>query len=645
MSFSSVELVKASHPLAALTAEEIRLAVELTQESGKLTDRARYVTVALWEEKAKLLSAVPGAAFERVVELVILDKGTRQTHEVLVDLASRTVARWEVAPPGAEPMILWEEWDLAEKIAKDDPRFVTALANRGIDDPARVYVDPLSPGNFARAEESGRRLIRGLVYWREDDTDNGYAHPVEGLVPVMDLYEERMIDLLDEPSSPAIPRETGRYDRETVAANWSAIREDVKPLDIVQPAGVGFHLDGNVLEWQGWRVVIQFHSREGLVLSQLSYAGRSILHRASLSEMAVPYGEPSQARYYQAPLDVGEYGIGKLTNSLELGCDCLGEIVYLDAVLADELGEPMTITNAVCLHEEDAGILWKHFDARSNETEVRRSRKMVISSICTVGNYDYAFYWSLFQDGTIELVVKATGIMHTRALADGETSPYAPLVAPNLGGTNHQHFFNFRLDFAVDGPTNTVVEVDSVVQPMGEGNEYGNAMTTTQTPLRTESEAARDLDLGRNRYWKVVNPTVTNRLGQPVAYKLLPGANSTFLVHPESSLGRRAEFARHHLWVTRYDDHERYAAGEYPNQSDPSQQPGLPSYQAQDRELENQDVVVWYSMGLTHTPRPEDWPVMPSEPMSFMIKPHGFFDRSPALDVPAPAAAHCCHQD
>jgi primary-amine oxidase len=564
---------------------------------------------------------------------------------VLVDLVAGAVRSWEVAAEGAEPMILWEEWDAAERIAKADPGFLAALARRGIDDPDRVFVDPLSPGNFGREEEAGRRLIRGLVYWREDGTDNGYAHPVEGLVPVIDLYDERVIQLLDEEHAPAIPVETGRYDTGTVAANWAPIRTDVKPLDIVQAEGVGFSLDGNILQWQGWRVVIQFHSREGLVLSQLSYDGRSILHRASLSEMVVPYGEPSEARYYQAPLDVGEYGIGKLTNSLELGCDCLGEIVYMDAVLADELGEPMTIKNAICLHEEDAGILWKHYDPRSRETDVRRSRKMVISSICTIGNYDYAFYWNLFQDGTIEHTVKATGIMHTRALADGETSRYAPLVAPNLGGTNHQHFFNYRLDFAVDGPRNTVVEVESTVLPMDEENRYGNAMATTERVLARESDAARDLNLATNRYWKVVNPEVCNRLGQPVSYKLMPAVNSTYLIHPESPLGRRAAFAGHHLWVTKYDDRERYASGEYPNQSDPRDLPGLPTFQRQDRGLENEDVVVWYSLGLTHTPRPEDWPIMPSDPMSFTIKPHGFFDRNPALNVPKPVGSHCCHQE
>lgn len=629
------------HPLAPLSAEEIQTAVGITKQTGRLSTRARFVTVALWEDKEAILAHQPGDAVSRVVELVILDKEKRETYEVRVDLGEEVILRWDVMPRGTEPMILWEEWDEAEQIAKADPRFVAALARRGIDSVDRVFVDPLSPGNFARESEVGRRLIRGLVYWREDDTDNGYAHPVEGLVPVIDLYEGVVISLLDDENAPGIPQETGRYDVETVSKTWGPIRTDLKPLDIVQPQGSSFALEGNVLNWQRWQIVIQFHSREGLVLSDIRYDDRSVLHRVSMSEMVVPYGEPSEARYYQAPLDVGEYGIGKLTNSLELGCDCLGEIQYMDAVLADELGEPMTIKNAICLHEEDAGILWKHYDPRTGEADVRRSRKMVISSICTIGNYDYAFYWNFYQDGMIEHTVKATGIMHTRALADGETSEFAPLVALNLGGTNHQHFFSYRMDFAVDGLQNTVVEVDSTVLPINDENPYGNGMKTQETVLTRESEAARDMNLASNRYWKVINPDVRNRLGQPVAYKVMPGVNSTYLMHPESSLGRRAEFARHHMWVTKYEQNERYAAGQYPNQSNPEDHAGLPTYQKQDRDLENQDVVLWYSLGLTHTPRPEDWPIMPSDALTFWIKPHGFFDRNPALDVAPPAAGHC----
>src|SRR4030095_2002441 len=89
--------------------------------------------------------------------------------------------------------------------------------------------------------------------------------------------------------------------------------------------------------------------------------------------------------------DEGEYGIGMLANSLALGCDCLGEIRYLDAIVADAQGTPVTLENAICLHEEDFGILWKHTNFRTGQVEVRRSRRLVGSSIATVGKYEYGF--------------------------------------------------------------------------------------------------------------------------------------------------------------------------------------------------------------------------------------------------------------
>ena len=125
--------------------------------------------------------------------------------------------------------------------------------------------------------------------------------------------------------------------------------------------------------------------------------------------MVVPYGSPDNAHYRKNVFDVGEYGLGKLTNSLALGCDCLGSIHYLDTWISDIDGNPMCMENAICIHEEDNGILWKHWDWRTDRTEVRRSRRLVISSIATVGNYEYGLYWYFYLDGSIEFEVKATG--------------------------------------------------------------------------------------------------------------------------------------------------------------------------------------------------------------------------------------------
>ena len=402
---------------------------------------------------------------------------------------------------------------------------------------------------------------------------------------------------------------------------------------------MSFTVEGNLLRWQRWSLRVSLDPLEGLVLHTVGYEDggrvRSILHRASISEMVVPYGDPGPVHGWKNAFDAGEWGLGRMANSLTLGCDCLGEIHYLDAVMADEQGNPTTTTNAICIHEEDYGILWKHVDLLRGRAEVRRSRRLVVSSIATVGNYEYGFYWYFYLDGSLQLEVKLTGIMSTGA---GEPSAHAPAIAPGLVAPVHQHLFCARLDVDVDGPVNEVHEVD--VEPMaaGDDNPWGNGFTPVATRLERESQARRRIDPARSRVWRISNPGVRNRLGQPVAYKLTPGASPTLLAGEGSSIAARAGFATQNLWVTPYAPDERRAAGDHPNQHAGGD--GLPRWTAADRSLVDTDIVVWHTFGVTHVPRPEDWPVMPVEYCGFLLSPVGFFDRNPALDLPPPPS-HC----
>ena len=248
---------------------------------------------------------------------------------------------------------------------------------------------------------------------------------------------------------------------------------------------------------------------------------RSVLYRASLSEMVVPYGDPAPTHRRKNAFDAGEYNIGTLANSLELGCDCLGEIHYFDGVINDGHGNPVTIQNAVCMHEEDDGLLWKHIDFRTEKTEVRRSRRLVISFIATVANYEYGFFWYLYQDGNIEFQVKLTGIMSTGVVPPGTTPTHGQLLnTDGLYAPIHQHMFNMRLDFDVDGTANAVYEVDTETDPPGPDNPIGNGFRTRATLLGTEQAAQRRVSLDRARYWKVVNPGARNAVGEPTGYAL-----------------------------------------------------------------------------------------------------------------------------
>ena len=630
-----------SHPLDPLTAEEIAEASAILKSQRTLGPRTRFETVVLREpDKDVALAHQAGDPIRREAFLVVLDNDAAATYEAVVSLDARRVVSWEHIP-GVQPRVMFDEFIECEAAVRADARFQAAIKKRGITDPSLVMVDPWSAGNYGYADEEGRRLVLCRNFARSSPTDNGYARPIEGVTAVVDLNRMEVVRVDDYGVAP-LPPEPGNYGAEFVGK----FREDLKPLEITQPEGPSFQVDGWKVTWQKWHLRVGFTPREGLVIHTVGYEDqgrvRPILYRAALSDMVVPYGEPGKDHYRKNAFDAGEYGIGSLTNSLTLGCDCLGEIYYFDAVLNTGGGEAFTIPNAVCMHEEDYGILWKHTDWRSGQTEVRRSRRLVISSIATVGNYEYGFFWYFYQDGTIQMEIKLTGIINTAGIAEGETPKYGTIVAPQLNAHIHQHFFNFRMDMNVDGGENSVFEVNTVAVPPGPDNPHGNAFYAEKTLLGTEHDAQRVIDPMSGRYWLVSNTSRKNKLGQPVSYKLMPGENILPFARPDASIIKRAGFMTKHLWVTPYDRDEISATGPYPNQHPGGA--GLPEYTKNNRNVADTDVVLWYTLGYHHVPRPEDWPISPVAYCGFSLKPVSFFDTNPVLDLPP--SDHCedaCH--
>ncbi len=634
-----------THPLEPLTAEEVRAAVAVLKGAGRVTPTTRFVSIGLEEPPKALVHTGDRAAFDRKALAVLFDNATNSCYEAALALAERKVLAWKHVP-GAQPTMTIDEQVECEQAVLASPEFRAALKKQyGVEDVSLVMVDIWSAGNYGEPEESARRLARPLCFLRSDPTDNGYARPIEGIRPVVDLNEMKVIRVEEYGHWP-LPPLPGNYAADRVPNP----RTDIKRLEITQPDGPSFQVDGFQVKWQNWNFVIGFNAREGLTLHHLRYTDggreRSILHRASLTEMVVPYGDPTPTQFRKNAFDVGEYGMGMCANSLTLGCDCVGHIRYFDAHLVTSRGEPLTITNAICMHEEDAGTLWKHTDRRlPDRPEVRRSRRLIVSSVSTVENYEYGFFWSLYQDGNIQLEVRLTGILSLGATQSGEKPPYGTMIAPQLYAPVHQHFFNVRLDFALDGINNSVQRVDVVPDEPGPANPHGNAFRARSTTLETEKQARDHLKLETARTWRVVNPNVLNAVGEPVGYKLLPMDNSLPMASTDAWWRRRAGFVNYHVWVTPFDASERFAAGDYPNQSTGGD--GLVKWTERDRPIANTDVVLWYTFGHTHIPRPEDYPVMPTATIGFLLKPNGFFTINPANDLPPPtkvaAKGTCCH--
>lgn len=638
-------IVNTAYPLDLLSSDEIARAVAVLKAEKLLAETVRFPIIRLEEpDKIALAAFRSGERLPRLAFILSMDISSGETHESIVDLSNGTVAAHVRLPldqtPYGQPAVMLCEFETVEGIVKSDARWLAAVKKRGItdEDIPLVQIDPFSSGYFGREFEKGQRIVRAVSYWREDIRDNGYAHPIEGVVAVVDLIKQTVVDLVDDEKVIPVPRKKRNYGQEA----FPETRKDLKPLDIVQREGPSFTVDGWKVEWQNWSFRVGFTPREGLVLHELAIKDggkvRPIIFRASVTEMVVPYADPTANHYWKSAFDAGEYGLGRLANCLELGCDCLGHIHYFDVPSADDFGRPMIMKNAICMHEEDFGILWKHYEFRNGIFEVRRSRRLVISFFATVGNYDYGFYWYLYQDGTIQLEAKLTGIIQTAAVASGEAYEWGGMVDDNLGGPTHQHFFNARLHMDVDGGGNTVSEHEFVPRPWGESNPYGNVFDTRTRMLKRELDSPAVANGETGRYWKVQNPNQRNSVGKAPGYKMVVMPSPLMLAQDGSTVAQRGGFAKKHIWVTAYDPKEKYASGDYPNVHAGGD--GLPTYVQQNRNIENADVVLWHSFGHTHVCKPEDFPIMPVEYAGFTLKPNGFFASNISMDLPADKNAH-----
>jgi primary-amine oxidase len=624
----------AAHPLDPLSPTEYQQTAAVLRRDQGVSNAWRFASIELKEPaKIDVKAWSVGDTVPRRSFSVLWNTETNQTYEAVVDLIAESVESWTHIPDAC-PNFTIDEYHDVDHALHEHEGVLAALQERGITDPSLVLFDVWTYGKAVMPEQWRSRRLGWCDLWmRETPEGNPYAHPISGLKIIVDVNSLEVLEIEDHHDY-GLPEVAGEYDPRLRGTQQ---RADLKPLEISQPEGVSFSIDGNELRWQNWSMRLGFNFREGPVIYQVAFddhgTRREIAYRMSFAEMVVPYRDPGFDHYRRTAFDIGEWGLGYMTTSLELGCDCLGEIVYLDAVVPDSRGEPLIIDRAICLHEEDNAVLWKHVDSDTG-AEVRRMRRMVVSVHATVANYEYLIYWRFYQDGNIECEVRATGLMVTTPMEkDDDSSPYGTKVDVRTYAPFHQHFLIAKLDLDIDGDENTVIEVDSVIEPINQDNPLGLAMSTQNTIIESESQSARDFKWESQRTWKVINPDKWNRHGSNTAYKLVPGAAIPSLMDPSSPIYQRAPVIGHSLWVTAYDDNERWPAGDYPTQS--RQDTGITRWIVEDAPLIGTDVVLWYVFGIHHITRIEDWPIMPVDTISFWLKPFGFFDQNPSLDAPS----------
>ena len=615
LSAASARAQASGHPLDPLTGAEIQRAVAVLRQSNHLSAQARFGTITV-QPREKTASAT------RAARIVGFDWSKNEGFVAVVDIAGGRVESWTAVD--SEPPMRLITIRRAEEIAHADPRWVAALRERRIDT-SRVSILVGLPERARLPREGSDRVTMGATYFRD-------AVPPGDVVPGLGMQFNLTRGLAGALNAP--PNMQMEKPEPEVARMLGSPRAALKPLRIDNPAGSNIRVTGNQITWDRWSLRVGVDPRRGLEVHDVSFddAGRkrSVLYSGSVSEIVAPYGDSSFSTWY--PRDEGDYGMGIYSrSSAVVANDAPSNAIFLDATSHDHLGRPITVPRAIAVYERDGGILWRH----ANQS--RRARQLVVSGFSTIDNYDYQFNWIFNQDGAIEGEVVLSGIMNVsggRAFdsthAEGH-SQTGHVVAPQVNAPNHQHFFSYRLDLDVDGSANTVYAMDASAIA-ADRNPKGELFTMSERPLGTERAAANDVSFATARAWRVVNTHERNALGQFTGYTLVPGAATPAFARPGSAPMRTAGFIAHQLWVTPYAPNELYAAGEFQNLGLDNQ--GLPTWTATDRRLTDTDVVLWYTLGITHIPRPEDWPYMPAHRGGFRLVPTSFFSRDPVLDVP-----------
>ncbi|AET41094.1 uncharacterized protein Ecym_7250 [Eremothecium cymbalariae DBVPG len=483
-------------------------------------------------------------------------------------------------------------------------------------------------------------MCQGYMYISLDHVDaNQYSAPLK-FSPVFELLSGKFvrIDYLASGVDERYIKETLPYNplplveyHPNVMENQQT-REGLKPLIISQPEGVSFTVTGTKVTWQGWEFRVVSSVREGVVLYDVHFKGRSLFYRVALNEMTVPYADGRTPVHRKQAFDLGDCGFGNAANSLALGCHCLGVIKYLDGRRADVNGNPVLIPSTICMHEQDYGVMFLHKNTMTKSSVVTRRREFIIQLVATVANYEYVLNYIFDQAGAITVQVRATGILSTTPQDLNTTVDFSTNVAPGVGAPFHQHILSFRFDSRLDGDKNSVVYDDYVpMEPGTEMNPYGVGFVQKRTYL--EKSGAIDQSPFTNRTYKVINESSINPVSmKPVGYKFEMPARQMLLAHPESFNTKRATFATKQFWVTKYGDDQLYAAGEFTNQS--RKDTGLSEWADGKDSVRNTNVVVWPTLALTHAPTTEQFPVMVSDFMQFLVAPASFFTENPALDVP-----------
>ena len=651
-------LAAPTHPLDPLDAGELAVIRDVLTRSGRFSPNTNFAWIQLLEPNKRTVEEFsPGQEFPRQAQVDAVDYAKAKTYNVVVDLKSRQITA--LTDLGAlQPGLTERDDAIAREIVDADPRIKQALVRRGIDVPnlvseaALVHYMPIGIDRSLDREQG--RLVR--VLFGSGKKSEGRTSPyLDGIMAVVDLYRREVVQFHDVAgvASTRVP-----HDPFDTKARSSRVRAD--PIVTARSERRNITVNGRVVSWRNWRLRYGFNLREGLVLYQVGYEheGRTwpVVYRASVSEVLTAYADPSPFWSWMQIFDAASFGLGYLSIEALPGRQVPANAVTLSPVLP-EPSQPQfagRFNNRIYLYERDAGNLIYYEDG--NRSIHARATELVIGSMVSLGNYVYGFNWVFRADGSFAFEAELSGTVIAKFVQPGQcnsctetaqgigpngasrtfeasgTEEHGGLVHPGAAGVSHQHWFNLRLDFDLGGKANAVMENNAWRVPQGEdAAPPPNAapFRLRHTVFSKAADAKRQMNHETSRTWTVFNPSLANASRRRAGYSIMPMGNvSAFLPR-----GREAEvtgFTSHHLWVTPYRHGQHYAAGSFPSQSKSDYADTLHRY-ADNSSIYDEDIVVWYSLGDTHVPRPEDFPVMSSKRISVSFHPDGFFERNPAL--------------
>jgi primary-amine oxidase len=629
---------QARHPLDPLAADEFARVTTILGRAGRTTADSRFPLIMAEPPAKPAVHAwrTGGGLPDRVAFAVV--RQAQATFEARVSLTGDSVLGWRRLA-GHESPVLFEEWMSAQAATQRDPAMIAALAKRGITDPSKLFCAPFTMGYYNIPADRGKRLLKVGCFDLRPSTNNIFAWPVEGLYAIVDLNGGGQVVRVYDSGVVPIPSGDHNFTEQAIGR----LRDPLKPVVLSLPSGGNVTFTGNEVAWQNWRFHYRVDRRQGPIVSLVTYRDgareRSVLYEGAMAEMFVPYMDPDYGWYSRTYFDMGEYGVGLFLTTLHKGIDCPATARFMSVTINDDQGKPMETPDAICVFERTKGDpSWRHSEVVNQTYEGRPAVELVFRSAAQIGNYDYLMDWVFNQAGEIDVIVGATGINALKAVAaTSMTSPsaardtrYGTLVAPNLVSINHDHFFNYRLDFDVDGPANRF-QLDVYRQSLLPPAHPRRSVYEVRPTVPSTETAARYNPGHAPTKWRVLSSSATNAVGNPTSYEILPMGGHQQLMAETDYAYRRAGFTKYTFWVTPYHERERYAAGDYVFQSRGGD--GLPAWSGRGRSVKDTDIVVWHTMGMHHLPRAEDVPVMPVVWSGFKLRPFNFFDRNPAIDL------------